>query len=314
MNAFPTMRSRIDGYLAKRRQEGFALWMTGLHLMGFARFADQSGHQGHLTTELAIRWATAQPKPNPLNSAYRMGIVRQFALHWQLIEPATEIPPARLLGYPRRRLTPHIYTDEELRDLLVAAAAMPPTGSLRAKTCAAVFGLLASTGLRVSEAIGLSRADVDLAKGLLHIRHAKFGKDRWVPLHPTTCHALRLYGRRSDQDRTSANADAFFVFDKGQPITYRKLLCAFSRLRRQLHWRSRGGFRVPRIHDIRHTFVCRRLEHWSQDGLDVDANILALSTYIGHVHVTKTYWYVTATPELLAIAAQRFEHNTGDLS
>jgi integrase len=311
MNAYATMCSRIEGYLDQRRRAGFALWIEGLFLMLFARYADRSGHQGPFTTQIAIQWATALRKPNALTSAYRMRILRRFAQHWQLIEPATEIPPPDLFGRGDRRLTPHIYTDQELRDLVAAADRIAPQGCLRAKTCATIFGLIAATGLRISEAIGLKRVDVRLTAGLLHIRHAKFGKFRWVPLHPTAVRALRRYAQRRDRDPLSANIDSFFVFDRGQPVSYRKIAAVFRGLRQQLKWQARGGYPVPRIHDIRHTFVCRQLEKWSRAG-SVDTNILALSTYIGHVKVSKTYWYVTGTPELLAIAAERFEHQAGD--
>ncbi|MGH7715777.1 MAG: tyrosine-type recombinase/integrase, partial [Vulcanimicrobiaceae bacterium] len=273
MSTHPTMQSRIEGYLAMRRQLGFSLHVEGKFLTYFARFADRSGHHGPLTTDLAIRWATALRKPNALTSAYRMGLVRNFARHWQVIEPATQIPPAGLFGRSHRRITPHIYTEEELCELIAAADRIPPLGCLRAKTCATAFGLVAAAGLRISEAIALRRADVILAKGLLHIRHAKFGKFRWVPIHRTTVQALRRYARRRDEDRASASTDAFFVFDHGRPATYRKLAYAFRELRRRLQWRARGGYPVPRLHDARHTFVCRRLERWSQAGEDLDCNI-----------------------------------------
>jgi integrase len=314
MSTYPTMHSRIEGYLAMRRQAGFSLHVAGEFLMLFARFADRSGHRGPLTTELAIRWATALRKPNAQTSAYRMGLVRNFARHWRLLEPATEIPPAGLFRRSRHRITPHIYTEEELCALLAAADRMPPVGCLRAKTCATAFGLAAAAGLRISEVVALRRADVMLEQGLLHIRHAKFGKFRWVPIHRTTVLALQRYARRRDEDPASAGTDAFFVFDRGQPATYRRLGYAFRELRRSLKWRARGGYPMPRIHDMRHTFVCRRLERWSQDGKDLGCNILALSTYIGHVKVSKTYWYITGTPQLLAVAAARFEHSKGDLS
>lgn len=314
MSTYPTMRSRVEGYLTLRRQAGFSLRVAGEFLLLFARFADRRGHRGHLTIKLAIQWATALRKPNALTSAYRLDLLRNFARHWQLIEPATEIPPPGLFGRTRRRITPHIYTEEELCDLLTAADRMAPLGCLRAKTCATALGLVAAAGLRISEAVGLRRADVILEQGLLHIRNAKFGKFRWVPIHRTTVLALRHYARRRDEDPASAGTDAFFVFDHGQPVTYRKLAYAFRELRRHLKWRARGGYPTPRIHDIRHTFVCRRLERWSQEKKDLGSNILALSTYIGHVQVSKTYWYVTGTPKLLATAAARFEHGEGDLS
>jgi integrase len=161
--------------------------------------------------------------------------------------------------------------------------------------------------LRIAEATGLKRSDVDLEGGLLQIRNAKFGKSRLVPLHPTATRALRRYSKRRDRDPSSAITDAFFVFDYGRAATTRSLQYAFELLRNKLKWRARGGHPAPRIQDIRHTFVCRRLERWYKDGLNVDRNILVLSTYIGHAKVTDTYWHVTATPDLMAIAARRLK-------
>ncbi len=189
-----------------------------------------------------------------------------------------------------------------------------PPGGLRGASCATIFGLIASTGLRISEATGLTRSDVDLKRGLLLVRHAKFDKSRWVPLHHTTTRALRGYAQQRDCDPLTAKTEAFFVFDYGRPATTRSLGYAFKQLRQRLKWRARGGHPHPRIHDLRHSFVCHRLEQWYKQGLDIDRNILALSTYLGHAKVTDTYWYITATPELLALAAQRLEQLPGGVS
>lgn len=305
MNSSDTMLSKVKAYLADRRQAGFVLSIAGKQLLSFARFADRSGYRGPLTVELASRWALANRRGLALTAARRIEVIRSFARYWQTFDPKTEMPPAQLFGPRHRRLTPHIYTKEEMRALLAACAHLYPAKGLRPATCATVFGLLSATGLRISEATALRRQDVDLQHGLLHIRHAKFGKSRLVPMHLTTTRALRRYACRRDQDPSSAASDAFFTFDHGQPASTRKLQYAFQQLRRQLCWRPRGGHRAPRIHDIRHSFVCQRLRRWYDEGVDIDRHILALSTYLGHVKVTDTYWYITATPELMAIAARR---------
>ena len=306
MSTYLTMTSRIDEYLAMRRQVGVALGSEGEFLKLFARFADRAGHHGAFSTQIAVRWATALRTPNSLTSANRMLILRRFAVHWRNIEPETEIPVPHMFGRMSRRLTPHIYTSQEVCDLVAAADNIGPPGCLRATTSAAIFGLLAATGMRVSEVINLKRADVQLASALLHIQHAKFGKSRWVPIHPSVVEALAVYTRRRDLDRFSSGTDSFFVLDHGRAVTYDSISLVFRRLRAQLKWQARGGHPAPRIHDIRHTFVCSQLERWARSG-SVDNNILALSTYVGHVKVSKTYWYATGTPELLAIAAKRFE-------
>ena len=307
MNAQIQLRASVESYLTYRRHAGYALKIEGEQLFRFARFAEQSGHQGPLTVELAVRWATASRGQRPLTAARRIEVLRGFARYCQQFDPDTEVPPLRLFGSGHRRLTPHIYTDAELRALLAATAHLFSPGGLRGPCCRALFGLLASTGLRLSEATGLERDDVDLARGLLHIRHAKFGRSRLVPLHSTTTRALKRYAKKRDLDPATAHTEWFFVGDYGRPTQSSNLEYAFRLLRRRLRWKPRGQHRAPRIHDLRHTFICTTLLRWYEDGTDIDRNILALSTYVGHVKVTDTYWYVTATPELMAAAAQRFK-------
>jgi integrase len=307
MNPRDTMHSKVNEYLEERRRAGFALSIPGKQLLGFAHFVDRCGYRGPLTVDLASRWALTNRRGLALTAARRIELLRSFARYCQIFDPKTEIPPLRLFGPGHRRLTPHIYTPQEIRALLAASARLYPAEGLRPVTCATIFGLLSATGLRISEATALQRQDVDLQRGILHIRHTKFGKSRLVPLHSSATRALQRYVRRRDQDPSSAATAAFFVFDRGEPARTRNLQYAFRRVRCQLAWRARGGHPAPRIHDIRHTFVCHRLQRWYEENTDIDCNILALSTYIGHAKVTDTYWYVTATPELMAVAARRLE-------
>lgn len=315
MKAPKTMRARVEDYLKHRRQAGYALKIEGQQLLLFACFADDAGHQGPPTINLAIEWACSSPRSKPITAARRIEVVRPFARYCQQVESGAEIPPGGMFGPSHRRLAPHIFTTAEIRALMKACCDhLHPPGGLRGASCAAIFGLIASTGLRISEATGLTREDVDLERGLLLIRHAKFGKSRWIPLHPTTTQALRRYAQQRDCDPMATAAEAFFVFDYGRPATTQSLQYAFKQLRQRLSWHARGGHPHPRIHDIRHSFACHRLEQWYEQGIDVDRNILALSTYLGHAKVTDTYWYVTATPGLLALAAQRLELLPGGLS
>ncbi|MBZ5617047.1 MAG: tyrosine-type recombinase/integrase [Acidobacteriia bacterium] len=301
------MFSKVKAYLSYRRQAGFALRIAGRQLLSFAQFADRSGYRGSLTVDLASRWAVANRTGLALTAARRIEVLKTFARYCQMFDAKTEIPPPGLFGPGHRRLTPHIYTEQEIGALLATSARLSPPNGLRPATCVTIFGLLSATGLRISEATALRRQDVDLLSGLLHIRQAKFGKSRLVPLHPSTTRALKRYAGRRDRDPYSAATDAFFVFDHGRPALTRKVQYAFGLVRRRLRWRVRGGYRAPRIHDLRHSFVCRRLQCWYEEGVDIDCNLLALSTYIGHAKVTDTYWYITATPELMAIAARRLE-------
>ena len=307
MNGNSTMRARVQAYIAERRAGGFALSIDEQRLLRFARFVDESGHRGPLTVQLASRWALASKGRRRLTAARRIEVLRGFARYCQTFDPATEIPPLALFGPGHRRLTPHIFTEQELCLLVTTAAGLGPPGGLRGPTCATIFGLIASTGLRISEATRLRRSDVDLDRGLLRVQNTKFGKSRLVPLHSTTVQALQGYVRRRERDPASRSGGAFFVFDRGQSATTPKVEYAFRTLRQRFGWRSRGGLRYPRIHDIRHTVATRRLERWYRAGTDIDRGMLALSTYLGHTKVTDSYWYVTATPELMALAARRAE-------
>jgi len=302
-----TMLSKVKAYLSYRRQAGYALRIAGRQLLSFAQFADRSQHRGPLTVDLASRWALANRTGLALTAARRIEVIRPFARYCQMLDSKTEIPPQGLFGPGHRRLTPHIYTEQEIGALLAASAQLSPANGLRPATCATIFGLLSATGLRISEATALRRQDVDLKSGILHIRQAKFGKSRLVPLHPSTTRALKRYASRRNQDVYSTATDAFFVFDHGRPALTRKVQYAFGLVCRRLRWHARGGHRTPRIHDIRHSFVCQRLRRWYEEGVDIDCNLLALSTYIGHAKVTDTYWYITAIPELMAIVARRLE-------
>jgi len=300
-----TMASKVQAYLADRRRCGYALKIEGAQLMRFARFADATGYRGPLTTEVARRWATASRRGRRITAARRIEVLRSFARYCQSFDPLSEIPPLHLFGPGHRRLVPHIYTQAEIRALMQAALDLPPLGGLRGATCATVFGLIAACGLRISEAMGLKRADVRFELGHLLVRHAKYGKSRLLPLHPTTLGALRRYVRRRDRDPASGSSDSFFMFDNGRVPSAANIRWAFTVLRKLLRWKARGGHPNLRIHDLRHTFVCRRLERWYAEGQDIDRHLHALSTYVGHVNVSDTYWYITATPDLLARAAQR---------
>ncbi|MHB1750883.1 MAG: tyrosine-type recombinase/integrase [Acidithiobacillus sp.] len=306
MNRSDTLTARVHAYIASRRQAGFVLETEGHQLKRFAVFVERIHHLGPLTVKLAMRWAIDSRDQRPLTAARRMEVLRPFARYCQQFDPATEVPPRGLFGRTHRRLTPHIFTDREIQSLLAACPELYPPGGLRGASCAAIFGLIAATGLRTSEATGLRRSDVDLKRHVLHIRHTKFGKSRWVPMHITVVQALRCYAQQRDQDALAVNAEAFFIFDYGRPASTDSVEYAFRLLRAALKWPVRGGHPAPRIYDLRHSFICHRLEDWYAQGLDIDRNILALSTYVGHAKVTDTYWYITATPTLLALAAQRF--------
>jgi integrase len=303
-----SMQHLVQEYLDERRGLGFALAGPGSQLLAFARFADRSCHRGPLTRQLMTSWARDEAKrATPLTWAKRLEVVRPFAKHRARIEPGTYVPEADTFGSSRRRLTPHLYTDQEIVDLLAAAGRLSPKGMLRPATYRALFGLIAATGLRVSEALRLKCADVDLDSGMLTVRQTKFAKSRLVPLHPTTVRALLKYLALRQRHVPKVKDGPFLVSVKGTALAKRTVHWVFDLLRKQLGWTARGGHAAPRIHDLRHTFICRRVRLWHEHGADVDNAMVALSTYVGHAKVSDTYWYLTAAPDLMSVAGRRFE-------
>lgn len=309
MKKQPTMLFLVQDYLAFRRQLGFTLRSMGQELLLFARYADRIGHSGPLTTELAVRWAKLPTKAKPAYWALRLHAVRMFAQHRVVEDPLTEVPPPGLLGPTFRRGQPYVYSSEELQALLRAAGTL--RRRTRPHTCVALFGLLASTGLRVGEALRLRHPDVDLESGVLTIVKSKASKCRLVPLHRTTTEALRRYAEVRNRIHPDPKSEAFFLTDRGTALTYGRMTDTFRTLRRQLGWRGLPGGSPPRVHDLRHTFAVRVLLRWYEAGVNVDAKITALATYLGHVNVSCTYWYLTAVPELMAVTARRFEQYAG---
>jgi integrase/recombinase XerD len=310
MTAPASWMTRVETYLAYRRRHGFKLSIDGTQLRSFARFADEVGTEDHLTVALAIAWAQSSRRPSPLTWARRLEVLRGFARFCLREDPATEIPPQSLFGPAHRRLVPHIYTAAELSALLEAANGLAPEQGLRPATCRCIFGLLAASGLRISEALALTRADVDLEAGVLCIREAKFHRQRWVPLHPSVTESLIAYVRQRDRLVHRPASDRFFLRDDGHSANQSGILYALQTLCRQLGWQPRGDYPHHRLHDLRHTFIVMSTLRFYEQGIDVDRAVLALSTYVGHAKVTDTYWYFTGIPELMAIAAERFHRYT----
>lgn len=307
MNADHFWMSRVEDYLEYRRGLGYKLTIDETVLRGFARYADAMGDQHSLTMALAMQWACHLKRDNPMTKARRIEVLRGFSRFCQRLDPATEILPSDLFGSAHRRLIPHIYSDEELIALLKATDNLVSRCGLRPATCRTLFGLLASSGLRISEAISLTREDVDLATGILHIHEAKFYKSRWVPLHPSATQSLNAYAQLRDQIIKHPACHRFFLSDAGQAINRATILYALHTICRQLGWRPRGDYPHHRLHDFRHTFIVHSLLRFYQLGMDIDHAVLALSTYVGHTRISDTYWYFTGIPELMAIAAGRFQ-------
>lgn len=301
-----SMSTKVERYLEFRRALGYQLRTEGKLLEQFAAFADVTGHRGPVTTDLALRWARLPKGCDRLYSARRLEIVGCFARYLAVTEPGTEVPLRGLLGPAHRRTPPHIYSEAEIAALLAGARRLARTNGLRPQTYATLFGLLACTGLRISEALHLGRADTDLRRGVLRIRESKFRKTRLVPMHPTATAALQAYADLREQLADETECDCFFVSERGQALPYFTVRCVFRKLCDSLGITG-ADRRRPRLHDLRHTFACRRIEQCYDVHADVDQAVSALSVYLGHAKVSDTYWYVTATPGLVARAAQRFE-------
>jgi integrase len=301
------MEGSVQRYLAARRRLGFKLRREGEMLLAFGRYADASGHHGPITRDLALRWITLPAGADRLYLARRLEVIRVFAKHCAAFDPRTQVPPARLFGRAHRRRQPHIYSEDEVGALLRQASRLRPQAGLRRHTYVTLLGLLAATGLRISEALHLARADVDLERGVLTVLGTKFNKSRLVPLHPSTTAALQGYAEKRNRFFRSQGGDHFFQDDRGSPLKYCNVFPTLQTLRGQLGWKNRGIDRPPRFHDFRHTVAVRCLVRSYAENVDVDQRIAALATYLGHVKVSDTYWYLTAVPELMALTAARFE-------
>jgi integrase len=298
----------LTQYLAMRRALGFVDRLPARLLRTFVAFVDQAGSP-FITTESTRQWAVQPADAQPSTWAGRLAIARRFALWRRASDPRTEVPPADAVGQRYRRKPPCLYTAQDIVRLIQAASALPSAKTLRGRTYATVFGLLAVTGLRINEALHLDRSDVDLKEGVLLIRRTKFGKSRLVPIHPTTQEALRAYGEARDAVVPTPVTPAFFVSERGTRLTEWSTRYTFAVVSRRVGLRAPtcGGRHGhgPRIQDLRHRFAAQTLIAWYRAGIDVERELPKLSTYLGHVHTADTYWYLEAIPELLQLAAER---------
>ena len=298
----------VDEYLSLRRRLGYKLRDPGTYLYAFVSFLERQG-ASHITTDLALRWAMQPANAQPAHWAARLRAVRLFAQHHSASDPCTEIPPLGLLPYRARRKLPHIYSVTEIRRLMAATKDLHSTTGLRPSSYSTLLGLLAVTGLRISEALGLNQDDVDLRQGVLTIRSTKFNKPRLVPVHPTTRDALRHYARRRDRIFPRPKTPSFFVSEWGTRLEHSCVSRTFYKLSRWVGLRAPSDHHGPRLHDFRHAFAVRTVLRWYRQGVDVDPRMPVLSTYLGHGHVSDTYWYLSSVPELLRLAAARLERS-----
>jgi integrase/recombinase XerD len=304
------LRAAIDQYLLARRALGYKLKVDAWLLEDFADYWERAGAPT-VTTEVALAWARS---PSQASAAYwvqRLTTVRRFATYLQALDPSAEVPPAGLIRAQRSRATPFLYSEADVAALM--AAARESRKHLGAATYETLIGLLAATGLRVGEALHLDCGDILWEPGLLRVRNSKFNKSREVPLHASVVDALGAYAEVRDRLCPAVTAPAFFVSSVGTRLDYSVVHVAFTRCVRRAGLLPRGPRCRPRIHDLRHTFAVHTLLQWHRAGLDVEARLPLLSTYLGHADPQKTYWYLSATPELLGLLGERLEKVLGDL-
>jgi len=299
----------LDEYLAVRRALGFKMDTQAGQLAGFVAFADQADVVT-ITTEVALAWAMLPPGASPGWQARRLHMVCGFARHLHGLDPRTEVPPADLLTGRNYRPTPYLYSADEVDRLRAAARELSPP--LRAATLDTLIGLLSVTGLRIGEAIRLDRDDIDPTGRTLLVHDPKRGASRLLPLHPSTIDALGTYSRLRDRLCPQPSAPSMFVSTRGSRLAHTTIYTAFGEVLRHVGLEPPAVARRPRVHDFRHAFAVNTLVNWYRDGGDIGARLPLLSGYLGHASPAATYWYLSAAPELLRLAAERLDHPIWD--
>lgn len=300
------LSGHVDDYLRLRRALGFKLEREGQWLTQLAAYVDAAG-AATLTSDLAVAWARQRTGAGPNGWAKRLGVVRKFAAFLHTIDPAAEIPPPGVFPAVRHRPTPYLWSPHDIGRLLDGARALQ--SPLRAASHEALFGLLASSGMRIGEAVALQNGDVDLGAGVITIRHAKFDRSRLLPLHRSVTEALGRYEAERDRLCPRPPSSAFFVSATGTSLnrssvgkTLRTITTTMGIRTETIH---------PRVHDLRHSFAVRTLIDWQRAGIRIDERIGILSTYLGHISPADTYWYLSASPELMELAAERLDARFG---
>jgi len=296
------LRRHLVDYLRTRRALGFKLKREGRLLLQFVAHLENRG-DAFITTTAALSWATQPPDASSAWWTQRLVLVRGFAKYLQTLDARTEVPSLDHLSHRRARSAPYVYSAADVTALLAATDTL--WSAVKAITYKALIGLLATTGMRVGEAIGLDERDVDLNRAVLVVRRTKFGKSREIPLHASAVTALEAYRSRRDRIIPRQLSSSFFVSTTGKRLIYQNVHEAFLRL---VYIAGLGNRRPrPTLHNLRHTFAIQTVVGWYRDGVDVEARLPLLTTYLGHVSASSTYWYLTAVPELLEVVAARLE-------
>jgi integrase len=302
-----TLMNELERYLKIRRSLGFALSTSARVLKKFVAFADAEATD-HITTDLFLRWKEEFGEASSSTWAARLGMARQFAQWLSGIDPSNEVPSKSLIPGRYRRSRPHIYSDQEIVQIIDGATQLHSFNGIRALTYSTLFGLIAVTGIRVSEVIALDNRDLDVANAVLTIRRGKLGKARIIPISQSSLDRLTEYAKERDR-LLGRSPEHFFVSDTGKRLKDCTVRYNFASVCQRVGLRPLQRYykhgRGPRIHDLRHTFAARTLTNWYRNGMDPEREMIKLSTYLGHSDPVHTYWYIEAVPELLELASQR---------
>ena len=301
----------VESYIAYKRGLGFQIIGESYYLRAFARYTEQSGYDGPLTRSIAIEWCESGDNPSLVKKGRRFEPLKAFADYASAYDPESEVLPLLPYGNPHKRIRPHIYTLEETCLLMDKCSELYSPDGIRVLTTRTAIGLMWSTGLRTSEITGLNTDDVLFPDNLLLIRSSKFNKSRIVPITSDVSEQLRIYRERvlSLSPRTQYET-SFFVTTGGKPLKENAFEYAFRKIRDVIDV-SDSGYEHARLYDFRHTFATRMVKKWLENGENVNAKLFLLSTYLGHVHPEDTYWYLSATPELMELSSQKYEQTFG---
>jgi len=300
---------QIEEYISYKKGLGFQLKIESHELRRFAAYTIAIGYEGSLTTDIAVQWATLKPEYSRWYMARRMETIRTFAKYICVFDSAAQIPPKGMFGKCHGRTIPYIFTEKEICNLMESAKGLYSPDGLRCITIPTAIGLLWATGMRPNEVCQLMDDDVDLKNGYITIRETKFAKSRILPLHKTTISKLSSYMQARDNLRKDFIDRYFLLMTGSQKLKIRNLEYALQVVRDNLlNGTKEWNRKPPRLYDIRHSFACNRLLNWLKDGINVDKKMLYLSTYLGHVKIADTYWYLTGTPELMQFVSKKFNN------
>ena len=299
---------QIEEYISYKRSIGYKIKIEADELRRFAKYTIDIGYKGSLKNDIVMKWAALKPHYSRWYMARRLETVRTFGKYICIFDPMAQMPPKGVFGRCHGRVNPYIYTEEEICILMNSALNLYSPDKLRGRTISTAIGLLWSTGMRPGEACNLHNDDVDLVKGLITINETKFSKSRILPLDKTTISKLKSYESFKNKIRKNFLDQHFLITTGSQKLKLRNFENAMQIIRKDiLKEESESKRRLPRLYDIRHSFACHTLLKWLKNGINVDSKILYLSTYLGHVKVADTYWYLTGTPDLMNLVSKNFE-------